>query len=182
MRWLMFFVLLSLEVCGVWYVGELIGSLGLAIWMAVGTSFVGLWLIGQARQGLDPQTLMQRMAGESQPERKIADLLAPLVGAILLVLPGFLTDALGLLLVFPPTRRLFAKAARKVVMGTMQRRMETMMGGAAFDTERMRRMFEQQGMTFPGGPPAGEGAPQPGASSHPGDRGPVRDADFEVLD
>ena len=31
------------------------------------------------------------------------------VAALLLILPGFLTDCIGLLIIFPPTRKLFFK-------------------------------------------------------------------------
>lgn len=39
--------------------------------------------------------------------------LAPIIGGILLVLPGFITDMVGVLLLLPPARRLISAAIRR---------------------------------------------------------------------
>lgn len=52
------------------------------------------------------------------------------VAAVLLILPGFLTDALGLLLLLPPVRGLIIKAVSSRMRGVV-----VMQRGARFDDE-----------------------------------------------
>jgi UPF0716 protein FxsA len=57
----------------------------------------GLWVLTRIRQQLD--------AGK-MPTNDLIEAGLVLAGGLLLVLPGFITDAFGLLLLFPPTRAL----------------------------------------------------------------------------
>ena len=60
------------------------------------------------------------MAQMRVPNEGLASGLLVLVGGVLLVTPGFLTDITGLLLLFPPTRRIVASAVRKRIERKMR--------------------------------------------------------------
>lgn len=64
--------------------------------------FQGLGAIGRMRAALD--------AGEA-PAGEIADGMMIMLAGLLLITPGFITGALGILLFVPPLRRLFWKLA-----------------------------------------------------------------------
>ena len=71
--------------------------------IVVGTGFLGVFVLRQ--QGLralsDMQSAMQNMQNPMSPMANNAMIMA---AGILLILPGFLTDTLGLLLLLPPVR------------------------------------------------------------------------------
>lgn len=76
---------------------------GAALAWIVGVSVVGAWLV--KREGLSAlRRANQKVAtGEMPTDELIAGILILFAGALMLT-PGFLTDAVGLLLLFPPTR------------------------------------------------------------------------------
>lgn len=63
----------------------------------------GVAAIRQMRGAFDPA---------DPPVRAVVDRIALALAAILLIVPGFLSDAAALLLILPPTRRLLARGAR----------------------------------------------------------------------
>ncbi|HUP72816.1 MAG TPA: FxsA family protein [Acidimicrobiales bacterium] len=66
-------------------------------------SVVGAWLV--RRQGLTIVMRIQRELTEGNvPTKTVVDGLLLLVAGVLLLTPGFVTDAAAILLVFPPTR------------------------------------------------------------------------------
>lgn len=66
-------------------------------------SIVGAWLV--RRQGLAIVMRIQRELSEGHvPTKSVVDGLLLLVAGVLLFTPGFITDAFGILLLFPPTR------------------------------------------------------------------------------
>ena len=66
---------------------------------------VGAWLT--QREGRRAwQALVDAFGGGKLPTGRLADAALVLVGGILLMLPGFLTDVLGLLMLLPVTRPL----------------------------------------------------------------------------
>jgi UPF0716 protein FxsA len=66
-------------------------------------SIVGAWLV--RRQGLAMVMRIQRELSEGHvPTKSVVDGLLLLVAGALLFTPGFITDAFGILLLFPPTR------------------------------------------------------------------------------
>lgn len=68
----------------------------------------------------------ERIARGELPEREMLQGMLMAIAGGLLILPGFLSDALALLLLFPPSRQL--------MLGTLQRRVEARM--------RRQRPFE----------------------------------------
>jgi UPF0716 protein FxsA len=66
-------------------------------------SVVGAWLV--RRQGLTMVMRIQReLSGGTVPTKTVVDGLLLLVAGVLLLTPGFVSDVLGILLLFPPTR------------------------------------------------------------------------------
>ena len=66
-------------------------------------SVVGIWLAKRIGLGAMRRIRQAQDAGRV-PSREVADAGLALLGAILLIVPGFISDAVGLLLLFPPTR------------------------------------------------------------------------------
>ncbi|HEY5286267.1 MAG TPA: FxsA family protein [Solirubrobacteraceae bacterium] len=86
-------------------------AVGLAIgWLAATALLLGISLIGwqllrvQGRAAIDRVSLAA--AERRAPAAAGIDSALALLGALLLVIPGFLTDAIGALLLLPPTRML----------------------------------------------------------------------------
>jgi UPF0716 protein FxsA len=94
------------------------GWLGLWVTLAIvlGTGVLGVALMRW--RGLRAVADLRRHVREmGNPLTKVADQAVFMLAGVLLVLPGFFTDALGLLLLIPPVRyALVALAARRVVM------------------------------------------------------------------
>ena len=99
-------------------VGQVIGA-GWTVLLVVLTAVIGVWLL--RIQGLS--TLLraqQRLHDNELPAREILEGMALVVAGALLLTPGFFTDAVGFLLLFPPTRIWLAGriAERMVVAST----------------------------------------------------------------
>ncbi|WP_458412244.1 FxsA family protein [Schinkia sp. CFF1] len=78
------------------------------ITLIIATGFIGAWLA--KRQGLLAVREAQMLMANGQlPGESILDGLCILVGGIFLLTPGFISDALGLLLLIPKTRLFFKK-------------------------------------------------------------------------
>jgi UPF0716 protein FxsA len=88
--------------------------------LLVASAFLGVFFIRHQALGVlfDPERLMR----ENNPEQILLD--APLLalGGLLLILPGFISDAVGLLLLLPWMRRRVAHrwAGRVVPVGRQQ--------------------------------------------------------------
>lgn len=83
-------------------------SLGIGATLAIilVTAILGAGLTkSQGRQAL--QNFNQALASGKMPHREATDGLLILVAGAVLLTPGFLTDALGFALLFPPTRAIF---------------------------------------------------------------------------
>jgi UPF0716 protein FxsA len=87
-------------------------------------SILGAWLA--RREGLRVLRAWQRALAEGRvPEEGLLSAGLVLVGAILLITPGVITDAVGLALLVPPIRRAAAAAVRwwirrKIADGTIR--------------------------------------------------------------
>jgi UPF0716 protein FxsA len=68
-------------------------------------SLVGAWL-ARHEGFIVVQRVRERLDRGEIPGRELLDGLLILIGGVLLVVPGFVTDAVGLLFLFPPTRTL----------------------------------------------------------------------------
>ncbi|GAA1535119.1 FxsA family protein [Nocardioides humi] len=113
--------LVVLELAVLVGVARLIGPWWTVLLLVLDT-LLGAWLV--KREGRRAwRALRERVETGRVPGRELADSVLVLLGGVLLISPGFLSDALGLLLVLPVTRPLFrgllvAYAGRQVVRRT----------------------------------------------------------------
>ncbi len=81
------------------------GSLG--VWETIGlmilVSLVGAWMVRRSGLAVLRQVQLRLSEGEI-PGRELVDGVLILVAGAFMLTPGFLTDAVGLLLLFPPSR------------------------------------------------------------------------------
>jgi UPF0716 protein FxsA len=100
------------------WVASAIGWLN-TIGLLIALSLIGMWVV--KRQGLGIMTTLQQSAQRGEtPTKGLMDRFLKLVGGVLLVIPGFVTAAFGLLLFLPPVRSLIRGAASKRVKTTME--------------------------------------------------------------
>lgn len=95
------------EVAAIWAVASTVGALWTIALLLAG-AFIGSWLArregGKAARAL----FAASRAGESG-HKEITDGMLIALGGLLILLPGFVTDVAGLLLLLPPTRALFRR-------------------------------------------------------------------------
>lgn len=102
---LIFAGMVALEVATMLYLGTILGVGWTLAWILVST-LIGIGMLRMA--GLT--TLMRihnKLRAEILPTQELMDMGLILVGAFFLILPGFVTDGLGLLVLLPPLRRIF---------------------------------------------------------------------------
>lgn len=105
-----------LEVWGLVKVGQVIGAWPMVLVLLVG-AVVGGWLA--RHEGSRAWTALQRALGTGRmPSRELADGALVMAGGLLLMLPGFFTDLVGLVCLLPFTRPL----ARRVLAALVGRR------------------------------------------------------------
>jgi UPF0716 protein FxsA len=114
-----FFVALAIvvgivEITVMIQVGQAIGVVN-TIGLLLLVSLVGAWLVKRQGVGAMARFREQRMAGRL-PAAELFDGALILVAGVLLVIPGFVTDALGLLLLVPPIRAVARRVVRRRVM------------------------------------------------------------------
>jgi UPF0716 protein FxsA len=99
---LLFIVVPIAELYVIIQLGHVFGVLN-TLGLLVLISFAGAWLM--KREGLSTLRRAQRQVDAGVvPGRELVDGALILLAGALLVAPGFLTDAVGLLLLFPPVR------------------------------------------------------------------------------
>ena len=104
-----------LEIYLLMQVGSFIG-VGWTIFLVVLTAVIGVALL--KAQGISTlNRAQQKLQANELPAREILEGMGLLVAGALLLTPGFFTDTIGFLLLFPPTRLLLVKAvASRMVM------------------------------------------------------------------
>lgn len=113
---LLFFAFLVVPLVELFVIGEVAGVIGVpwTILLLVVDSLAGAWLV--RREGRRAwHEFTSAVAGAQWPGDQVMAGAMVLVGGALLVTPGFVTDAVGLSLVLPPTRRLLATVLRSRV-------------------------------------------------------------------
>jgi UPF0716 protein FxsA len=121
---LLFLVAPLVELAVIVQVANALGVLN-TIGLLIAVSLVGAWLA--KREGLITLRRIQLALGRGDiPSREVADGALILMAGALMIAPGFISDVVALLLLFPPTRAVFrpvlvrslAKRGRRVtVMG-----------------------------------------------------------------
>lgn len=113
-------------------VGDIVGTWP-TIGAILGTAFAGGALL--RRQGLRTLALARRqLAAHRSPAAELVECAGLALSAVLLLLPGFFTDALGIALLFPPLRRallrtVLARVAAGARRGPVRRRPARSGGG-----------------------------------------------------
>ncbi|MDH3218168.1 MAG: FxsA family protein [Gammaproteobacteria bacterium] len=111
----LFLVVPIIEIYLLIQVGQVIGA-GWTILLVVLTAVIGVWLL--RIQGLSTLTRAQQKLRENElPATEILEGMGLVVAGALLLTPGFFTDAIGFLLLFPPARiRMVGSLARRMVV------------------------------------------------------------------
>lgn len=143
--------LMALPFLEVWLMIVVGGSIG-ALWTVaalISLMVLGVAVLrhsGRAFRGVLQEADEAMRAGE-QPRKGVLDPLMLMAGGVLLIVPGFLTAALGILLVTPFTRPLL----RWAFIGWAERRMRKM-------RDRMEEELLNQGVRIPNQGPGGQGS------------------------
>lgn len=121
-----------LEIYVIIQVGQLIGGWP-TVALLLAESLLGAWIV--RREGRRAwRALKQTFASGALPDRELADAGLVLAGGVLLLTPGFVTDAAGFLFVLPFTRPLVRRLASRYVarrVAAAQRRHDVMAGPRA---------------------------------------------------
>ncbi|PZV38612.1 FxsA family protein [Mesorhizobium kowhaii] len=106
-----------LEIAGFVVVGRQVGALA-TVGLVLASSIAGALLL--RHQGFSVMTRIRaEMDAGRDPSRQLAHGAMVVLAAILLIIPGFITDIIGLLLFLPPVRDLAWRALKgRVVLAT----------------------------------------------------------------
>ncbi|MBB4687364.1 FxsA family protein [Amycolatopsis jiangsuensis] len=103
------------EVAAIWAVGSAVGVLG-TIALLIAGAFVGSWL-ARREGGKAMRAFVTTAQSGRNPEKELTDGMLVAAGGVLIMVPGFVSDVLGLLFLLPPTRavarRLWLRRAEK---------------------------------------------------------------------
>lgn len=114
-------------------VGDVIGVMP-TILLLVFDSLLGAWLV-KNQGGAAWRSFRQAADAGRIPANEAVDGFLVILGGSMLLLPGFLSDFVGILLIAPPTRKLLRS---RVVKYAMSRTRATFMGGFVADDTGMR--------------------------------------------
>ena len=155
-----FILLLAVPIIELYIIVQVAGGIGTleTILLLIFVSVVGAWLV--RREGLGVLGRLQGQLGQGRvPANEIVDGLLILVAGALMLTPGFLTDALGLLLLIPPTRII----VRKLLIRRFRGRVHIgggALGGQGFQA-RWGNVYDVSDLGGTGGPPGtGEDGPK----------------------
>jgi UPF0716 protein FxsA len=121
----LFVVMPLVEIYVIIQVGQAIGPWWTILLLVI-DSILGTWLIGHegARAW---RALREALDSGRMPARELADGALILIGGTLMLAPGFVTDAFGVLMILPFTRPVF----RRLLTGLVTSRLVVMGPGAA---------------------------------------------------
>jgi UPF0716 protein FxsA len=114
----LFIVIPLIEIAVIIQVGEALGVLN-TIGLLLLVSVVGAWLVKRQGLGVLRRIREQQQAGQI-PAAAMFDGALVLVAGALLLTPGFVTDAVGLLLLLPPVRAGVRAFLRRRVMARVR--------------------------------------------------------------
>lgn len=107
----LFIIVPAVELWGIITVGKMIGGWPTVL-LIILTGFVGAWLA--KKQGMQVlRTLQLQLSRGEMPTQTILEGVLVLVGSVLLLTPGFLSDLLGLVFLLPYTRMIIAHLLKK---------------------------------------------------------------------
>ena len=106
------------EVAAFVAVGEHLGF-GWAVLLLIGVSALGPWLVRRVGLGVLARA-QDRLARGDLPTRELLDGVVALAGGIMICIPGFISDALGLLLLIGPVRHFVIRVGGRRMAGRVQ--------------------------------------------------------------
>ncbi|QHA92854.1 FxsA family protein [Bacillus sp. N1-1] len=112
-RILLLFIIIvpALEIALLLLSGRTLGLIPTVL-LIIGTGILGAWLA--RKEGAETiQKVNRQMQTGQMPGEAILDGLCILVGGVVLLTPGFITDAVGFLLLVPATRKPFKRWIKK---------------------------------------------------------------------
>ena len=115
---LLFIVLPLVELYVAVQVAHVIGALN-TVGLLLLLSLSGVWLTKVAGFGVLTRIRKQLQAG-NMPTNELIDGALVAAGGVLLIIPGFVTAAVGLLLLFPPTRVVARATAKRRFQGRVR--------------------------------------------------------------
>src|SRR3982074_1381068 len=98
-------LLVVLFIAELWVMVQVAVQIGVleTIALLVLTPFVGIWLVKRSGLAVFRRVQASLDAGRTPHKQVVAGFLV-LIAGVLLIVPGFITDAVGLLLLLPPVR------------------------------------------------------------------------------
>lgn len=120
-RWLLLLILIvpALEIGLLIWAGSYIGPWWVIL-LIILTGILGAWLAKQ--QGLETiRNVQLSLSNGRMPQDALLDGACILVGGAVLLTPGFITDAIGFLLLIPATRTPIKRMVRKAIEKAMQK-------------------------------------------------------------
>lgn len=103
-------------------------GIGFTIVALIAVSIAGTWLL--KREGTATYFRAREvLASGGIPSKELTDAFLILLGGALLLTPGFLTDVVGLVLIFPPTRAPLKRFFQTIVFGKLAKRYPATAGG-----------------------------------------------------
>jgi UPF0716 protein FxsA len=105
----LFILFTIIPVLELWLLIEIGGVIGFfpTVLIVIITGITGAWLAKM--EGISVLTNIQRSMSQGViPKTELVNGLLVFIGGAMLLTPGFITDITGLLMIFPPTRAIFA--------------------------------------------------------------------------
>ncbi|HEX4730644.1 MAG TPA: FxsA family protein [Solirubrobacterales bacterium] len=112
---LLFIVVPIAELFVIIQVGELIGVVPTLLLLLL-DAFLGSWLLKHEGRSAW-RRFNQALAERRMPGKEVADGFLIILGAALLIAPGFITDIFGILFLIPPTRAIARRLLRRFTVG-----------------------------------------------------------------
>lgn len=112
---LLFFLLIGMPIAELYVIVQVAQGIGVINTLVTlfAVSVAGAWLLKQ--QGMATWARLQEtLARGEMPGKEVTDGAMILFGGALLLTPGFITDAVGLILLLPPTRAALKGATRRL--------------------------------------------------------------------
>lgn len=171
----------ALELASLYFLGVALGFWSV-VYIGVLTGFFGFSTLTRQGRALSQEyaemsTDPARFAAQTQAQAggmeavksRYADRMLGMFSGILLIVPGALSDLLGLALQIPPLRRAFQNKASQLMESLPQ-------------NPKFQAFVARQGANMPGGMPGGFGAGMPGGFGAPPSKGPSPRSSGPVID
>lgn len=137
---LLFILVPIVEMTVLIQVGSEIGALA-TVGLVFLTAIVGVTLI--RKQGLETSLKAQeKMRRGELPASEVAEGLMLIFAGLCLLIPGFVTDAIGALLLIPPLRKLFAAGLIVKFISSMMARGNQWRGGPGYASQQEGDIIE----------------------------------------